>query len=232
METTFNKSDTAQKTNINRMSVDAEKRHKGFYEKFILPRLVHFACGLKPMMAQRQKTVPLATGRVLEIGIGSGLNLSFYDSNKVEHLWGLDPSPEMWAIAEKTRQEFDIGFEFIESGAENIPLGDNSADTVLITYALCTISNVCGALNEVRRVLKPNGRLVFCEHGEAPDAAVRWWQNRLNPVWKKIVGGCHLNRRIPQLLEKSGFNIQTMDASYIMGIKFPSFNYRGTATVR
>lgn len=232
MDTISNKTDHFYESYLNDRITDNKREHKGLYEKYILPRVIHFVCGLKPMMQQRQKTVPQATGRVLEIGIGSGLNLPFYNPDKVKHLWGLDPSAEMWALGKKAREKVDFDIEFIKSGAENIPIDDHSADTVLITYSLCTIPDVSAALGEVRRVLKPGGRVLFCEHGAAPDEAVMRWQNRLNPVWQKIGGGCHLNRRIPLLLEQSGFSLQEMEASYIMGWKPASFNYRGTATLR
>ena len=217
---------------INEQTTDKEKDRAGFYERYVLPRVIHFVCGLKPMMQQRQRTVPQAEGRVLEIGIGSGLNLPYYNPAKIEHLWGLDPSPEMWSLAKKARETVEFDVEFMKSGAENIPLDDDSADTVLITYAVCTIPDVPSALGEIRRVLKPGGQLLFCEHGAAPGAVVNRLQNWLNPVWKKIGGGCHLNRKIPELIEQSGFRVQEMDASYIMGLKFASFNYRGTATSR
>jgi SAM-dependent methyltransferase len=232
MDMTLIKTDQIHEAYLYDRIIDNKEARKGLYEKYVLPRIIHFVCGLTPMMKQRQKTVPQATGRVLEIGIGSGLNLPFYNPDKVEHLWGLDPSAEMWALAKKAGRMVDFNMEFIKSGAENIPLDDHSADTVLITYALCTIPDVPAALGEVRRVLKPGGRVLFCEHGAAPDESVLRWQNRLNPLWKKLVGGCHLNRRIPLLLEQSGFILQGMDASYIMGFKLASFNYRGTATLR
>jgi ubiquinone/menaquinone biosynthesis C-methylase UbiE len=195
-----------------------------------MPKLVHFACGLKPTMKQREKVVPLASGRVLEIGIGSGLNIPFYSSNKIEHLWGLDPSPEMWSIARKNAEQHHIDVEFIESGAESIPLENNSADTVVMTYTMCTIPEVHSALDEIRRVLKPGGKLIFCEHGLAPDKDIQRWQNRLNPVWKKLGGGCNLNRPIPQLMQHSGFRSTDMQAMYIPGWKPGCFNYWGTAT--
>jgi ubiquinone/menaquinone biosynthesis C-methylase UbiE len=232
MDTILNKTDHLHEAYLNDQIHGKEETRKRLYEKYILPRIIHFVCGLTPMMKQRQKTVPQATGRVLEIGIGSGLNLPFYNPDKVEHLWGLDPSSEMWTLSKKTRKKIGFDVEFINSGAENIPLDDQSADTVLITYALCTIPDVSAALGEVRRVLKPGGRVLFCEHGAAPDEAVIRWQNRLDPIWQKIGGGCHLNRRIPMLLEQSGFALQELEASYIMGFKPASFNYRGTATLR
>jgi len=201
----------------------------GFYDTYLLPKLVHAACGQKPAMKQRQKIVPLAEGMVLEIGIGSGLNIPLYNPEKVQHLWGIDPSREMWAIAGKNAREHHLEAEFIESGAESIPLDDHSADTVVMTYTLCTIPDVPAALKEIRRVLKPAGKLLFCEHGEAPDARVRRWQNLVNPLWNILGGGCNLNRPIPRLLEASGFRSGDMQTMYIPGWKPACFNYWGSA---
>jgi len=202
----------------------------GFYDKYLLPKIVHMACGVNPAMRQRQQVVPLATGRVLEIGIGSGLNIPFYDAQKVEHLWGLDPSAEMWSIAQKNAQEHHIDAEFIQSGAESIPLDDNSADTVMMTYTMCTIPDVPAALDEIKRVLKPGGTLIFCEHGKAPDKSVERWQNRVNPLWKMLAGGCNINRPIPTLLEQGGFKSTDMQTIYLPGWKPATFNYWGTAS--
>jgi ubiquinone/menaquinone biosynthesis C-methylase UbiE len=201
----------------------------GFYDCYLLPRVVHLTCGLKPAMKQRQKVVPLATGRVLEIGIGSGLNIPFYDPSRVTHLWGLDPSAEMWAIARKNAASHHLDAEFIQSGAECIPLDSDSADTVVMTYTMCTIPEVQPALQEIRRVLKPGGRLLFCEHGRAPDANVRRWQERMNPVWRSLAGGCNLNRPIAALLEQSGFRSPDMQTMYIPGWRPACFNYWGSA---
>jgi len=201
----------------------------GFYDKYLLPKLVHFTCGQNPAMRQREKVVPLAAGRVLEIGIGSGLNIPFYDRQKVEHLWGLDPSAEMWSIAQKNAMDHHLDAEFIQSGAESIPLDADSADTVLMTYTMCTIPDVDAALAEIRRVLKPSGRLIFCEHGKAPDTNVERWQHRLNPIWTKLSGGCNLNRPIPALLEQAGFRSTDMQTMYLPGWKPATFNYWGTA---
>ena len=170
----------------------------GFYDKYILPRLVHITCGQKPTMRQRQKVVPLAEGRVLEIGIGSGLNIPFYDTAKVQHLWGLEPSEQMWAIARKNARQHHLEAEFVQSGAES-------------------------------SMWKPGGKLIFCEHGTAPDENVQRWQNRLNPLWKKLSGGCHLNRPIPGLLSQAGFRSDDMQTMYLPGWKPASFNYWGTA---
>ena len=201
----------------------------GFYDKFVLPRLVHLSCGVKPARKQREKVVPLAAGRVLEIGIGSGLNLPYYRAAQVEHLWGLDPSREMWKLARKHADERHLEVEFLESGAEAIPLDSDQADCVVMTYTLCTIPDPEAALAEIRRVLKPGGRLIFCEHGKAPDPGVQRWQNRLNPIWGLIGGGCNLNRPIDDLLEKGGFRSPDMQTMYIPGWKPACFNYWGTA---
>ncbi len=201
----------------------------GLYSKYVLPKVVHYACGQKPAMKQRGKIIPLARGKVLEIGVGSGLNIPYYDSGRVDHLWALDPSREMWAIAQKNASEKHLDAEFIEAGAESIPLDDNSADTAVITYTLCTIPDAQLGLAEVKRVLKPGGRLIFCEHGEAPDAAVRRWQQGMGPLWKILGGGCHLDRPIPRLLQSSGFRSDDMQTMYIPGWKPACFNYWGTA---
>ena len=200
------------------------------YDKYVLPRLVHLTCSQNPTMRQREKVVPLASGRVLEIGIGSGLNIPFYDTSKVEHLWGLDPSAEMWAIAQKTAEKHHLDAEFIQSGAESIPLDSNSADTIMMTFTMCTIPKVHTALEEIKRVLKPTGKLIFCEHGKAPDKSVERWQNRVNPIWKKLAGGCNLNRPIVALLEQSGFNSADVQTMYLPGWKPATFNYWGTAS--
>ena len=201
----------------------------GLYRKYILPRATHFACSLKPAMLQRARVVPLAAGRVLEIGIGSGLNLPFYAPGKIEHLWGLDPCRELWALAQANREAVDFDVEYIEARADAIPLASASADCVLVTYTLCTIPEVVPALAEMRRVLKPGGQLLFCEHGAAPDRRVRRWQNRLNPAWRTLAGGCNLNRSVPALLEQGGFRIDDLQTLYIPGWKPVSFNYRGIA---
>lgn len=201
----------------------------GLYRKYILPRATHFACSLKPAMEQRGKVVPLASGRVLEIGIGSGLNLPFYAPDRVEHLWGLDPSRENWELTQGRRAPVGFNVEFLQASAESIPLDDASADCVLLTYTLCSLPAVPESLEEIRRVLKPGGQLIFCEHGTAPDADVRRWQDWLNPLWRRVSGGCNLNRTAPDLLRQGGFTIQEMEAAYIPGWKPASFNYRGIA---
>ena len=201
----------------------------GLYGRYVLPRLVNFACGLKPSMRQREKVVPRARGRVLEVGVGTGLNLAYYDAEKVTKVWGLEPSPEMIRIAEGAARSAPFEVEFLGLPGEEIPLEDASADTVVMTYTLCTIPDTSAALRQMGRVLKPGGELIFCEHGAAPDASVRRWQDRLNPLWKRIGGGCNLNRPIPALIEAGGFRITRLDTMYIPGWRPGSFNYWGTA---
>ncbi len=201
----------------------------GFYNKVILPKLVDWACRQKPAMRQRMKVIPLASGNVLEIGIGSGLNLPIYNSENVNHLTGIDPSPETWAKNVFDTKNLPFDYEFVEASAENIPTENSRFDTVVITYALCTISDTNKALEEIRRVLKPNGKLIFCEHGKAPDKAIQNWQNIINPVWKKLGGGCNLNKDIPLIIENSGFKMNNIEKMYIPGWKPASFNYWGIA---
>ena len=201
----------------------------GLYGKYILPRVVHIACGSKPQMRQREKVVPRAHGRVLEIGIGSGLNLPYYDTANVTKVWGLDPSPEATRMARRAAAALPIDVEFIDLPSERIPLEDHSVDSIVMTYTLCTIPDTTPALHEMRRVLQPGGELIFCEHGAAPDPGVRRWQDRLNPLWKRLGGGCNLNRPIPSLIEAGGFRIESLDTMYIPGWRPASFNYWGTA---
>lgn len=201
----------------------------GFYEKHCLPHFLNFACATKPIRKQREKVVPLAKGRVLEIGMGSGLNIPYYDPANVDMVWGLEPSAAMRDKAEANLDAAPFDVRWLEFPGEEIPLEDDSADTVLLTYTLCTIPGWQEALHEMRRVLKPGGKLVFSEHGAAPDASVARWQERVNPLWRRMAGGCHLNRPIPRMLDEGGFNIQTMDTMYIPGPKIASFNYWGVA---
>ncbi|HIM22349.1 MAG TPA: class I SAM-dependent methyltransferase, partial [Gammaproteobacteria bacterium] len=159
------------------------------YDRYILPKLLNCTCGLKPIRYQRQKVVPLAQGDILEVGIGSGLNLPYYETSKVKKIWGLDPSEELHEMAKKVASKLDLNVEFLLNGAEEIPLLNDSVDTVLITYTLCSIPEVEEAIQEIKRVIKPEGVMIFCEHGMAPDENTLKWQERINPYWKKIAGG-------------------------------------------
>lgn len=202
----------------------------GLYEKYILPRFINCACSAKPMMKQRDKVIPRATGTVLEIGIGTGLNLPYYDSSKVDRLIGLDPSEESWALAGERAVHLDFPVEFIGLPGEEIPLDSASVDTVMVTFALCTIPDPIAALEGMARVLKPEGELIFCEHGLAPDHSVQNWQARINPLWRKVAGGCNLNRNIPELLDQGGFAVADMEAAYLPSTpRFAGYNYWGSA---
>ncbi len=201
-----------------------------WYEKHLLPYLVDLACGLKPVRLQREKVIPLAQGNVLEIGIGTGLNLAHYDQAKVTKLTGVDPGVAMHRLARKRSARAGLAVELVGLSAESLPFEVGTFDTVVVTYALCTIPDPLAALKEMRRVLKDGGRLIFCEHGRAPDASVRRWQDRLTPAWSKIAGGCHLNRDIPGLLRQAGFEPQDMETMYLPGPRPLTYNYWGTAT--
>lgn len=200
-----------------------------FYDKYILPRAVNWACKQETSMRQRMKVIPLATGNVLEIGVGSGLNLPLYDKENVKHLTTIEPSKEIWAKNVVDTKSLPFDFDFVEAKAESIPEDDNTFDTIVITYTLCTILDTDKALEEMRRVLKPNGRLIFCEHGKAPDKATQKQQSFINPLWKRLGGGCNLNKDIPLLIEGNGFKMADLNQRYISGWKPASFNYWGTA---
>jgi len=212
-------------------AINKHENAMSFYDDKILPHLMHLGCGTKPFLKQREKVVPLAEGRILEIGMGSGINIPYYNPDKVEKLWGLEPSEGMRAKAESRVQFALFDFEWLSLPSEEIPLEEKSVDTIVLTYTLCTIPDWLAAVRQMRRVLKPGGKLLFSEHGKAPDIAVRKWQNRINPLWKKIVGGCHLNRDIPQLLREGGFEIKEMNTLYVPSTpKVTGFTYWGYAS--
>jgi ubiquinone/menaquinone biosynthesis C-methylase UbiE len=203
----------------------------GLYERHILPFMINLTCGAPPISRQRAKVVPAAEGRVLEVGMGSGHNLSFYDPDKVEMVFGLEPSEGMRRKAQPNLAKSPVKVEWLDLPGEEVPLEDDSVDTVVLTYTLCTIPDYRTALSQMRRVLKPHGRLLFCEHGEAPDESVRRWQARVNPLWKKIAGGCNLNRPIPTCLEEAGFRIEQLETMYLPKTpRIAAFNYWGRAT--
>jgi len=202
------------------------------YEKYILPKVVHWACDKRPSRIQRTKIVPLAKGDVLEIGIGSGLNLPYYNSEIIDSLTAIDPSNEIWQLNKNNIDRLKFDFKFINAFAEEIPLANSTIDSVVITYALCTIKDSEKALAEIKRVLRPKGRLLFCEHGMAPDHKTKYWQNTINPLWKRVGGGCNLNRDIPKLISENGFEILDLEKMYIPGWKPASFNYWGIAKLK
>ncbi len=204
----------------------------GLYGRYCLPRLIHFACGLEVCSRQRAKVVPRARGRVLEIGIGSGLNLPFYDRASVSKVWGVDPSPELLRLAAREASKHAFEVELVQARVEDLALDDHSVDTAVVTYALCTIDDPAAALQRIARLLRPGGELLFCEHGAAPDASVRRWQERLQPVWRRLAGGCHLNRAIPSIIERAGFGMLSLDAAYAPGWRPASFHSWGAAVPR
>lgn len=199
------------------------------YDRYVLPHLIHLACGNEAIEKQRAKVVPHASGRVLEIGMGSGLNLAHYDPDKVDVLWGLEPSEGMRQKAASRIAASPLEVQWLDLPAEEIPLDDHTVDTVVLTYSLCTIPDWQQALGQMRRVLKPGGRLLIAEHGKAKDEAVQRWQQRIEPIWKPIAGGCHLTRDIPALVEAGGFAIESMDTMFLPGPRFATFNYWGVA---
>ena len=215
----------------------------GFYDRHILPRILDLAMGMEPIARQRAKVVPLARGRVLEVGIGSGRNLAFYDRSAVDHLFALDPSPELRALAEPRARAAGFrlagdpagdgpALEYVGLRGEEIPLETDAVDTIVVTYTICTIPDAARALGEMRRVLRPDGRLLFSEHGRAPDASVARWQQRLTPMWRRFAGGCHLDRAIPTLLESAGFALDDLQSRYLPGPRPMTFTYWGIASPR
>lgn len=200
------------------------------YDRFILPALITTSCSCSPVDRQRRKIVPAAEGVVLELGFGSGLNLPHYDPSKVRKLYALDPAPGMVRRARKAVQSAPFEVEILQETAEAMSLPLNSVDTVLVTYSLCTIPGAVAALESARRALKPGGRLLFCEHGLAPDEGVRRWQRRIEPVWRVIGGGCHLSRDIPALIGAAGFTMEKLETMYLpKSPKWAGFNYWGSA---
>ena len=204
---------------------------KKSYEKYLLPKLLDCCCSTKPINYQRKKIVPNASGNILEIGIGSGLNLPFYEKSKINNLYGIDPSSELCDMAKKTASDYEIDVNLLINGAEEIELPKDSIDTVVMTYTLCTIPNPMDALKEIKRVMKNDAKMLFCEHGTAPDKNIIKWQNRINPIWGKLFGGCNINRDIPNILKENGFKINTLDQMYLPSTpKIVCYNYWGEAT--
>jgi len=199
-----------------------------FYDRWILPRLVDIAMRNKEATRYRSQIVPHARGTVLEIGVGSGLNLPFYGTG-VEQLYGLDPSQELLVMARKKSRALAFPVDFLAHPGEEIPLDDGCVDTVVTTWTLCSIPDPLQALKEMKRVLKPGGVLLFAEHGLAPEAQVQRWQQRLNPLWRRLAGGCNLNRKMDQLIRAAGFRIAELETAYAQGPRPLSYIYCGRA---
>lgn len=199
-----------------------------WYERRVLPYLLDFACGMSPIANQRREVIPRAAGRVLEVGIGTGLNMPFYDRAKVQSLVGVDPSQQMHALARRRSERVGLPVDLRLLSAEQLPLESGSFDCVVCTYTLCSVPDPLAALAEMRRVLRPGGKLLFAEHGLAPDQGVARWQFRLEPMWSRIAGGCHLTRDVPRLLREAGFHA-SVDACYVARPKVFSYNFWGEA---
>jgi len=201
----------------------------GFYAKHILPFCLDKACGIGPIEKQRVKIIPFAKGRVLEIGIGSGLNLPHYNPALIETVIGVDPDEHIWTRSQSRRDAANFPVERIGLSGEDIPMNSDSVDTVVVTYSLCTIPNPVKALREMRRILKSDGEILFCEHGRAPDSKVAKWQRRIDPIWSKLAGGCQSGRDIPSLIDQAGLKTTELNQQYIPGPKILSYNYWGRA---
>jgi ubiquinone/menaquinone biosynthesis C-methylase UbiE len=201
----------------------------GFYSKYVLPRIMDLALRNKETTRLRSEWLPLARGEVLEVGIGSGLNLPFY-SPEVQRIYGVDPSIELQRMASRKAAALLINVEFLLQSAEDpLPLANASIDTVVVTWTLCSIPNASKGLEQMQRVLKPSGRLIFLEHGRAPDPSVGVWQDRMTPVWKRIGGGCHLNRKVDELITAAGFQIVDLRTCYLPGPRPMTYTYQGLA---
>lgn len=201
-----------------------------FYEDRILPHIIDRACSMGQIMKLRSHVVPQARGRVLEVGMGSAINMEFYNSDKVEMVYGLEPSEGMRRKAQPNLARSPIKVEWLDLPGEKIPLNDESVDTIVLTFTLCTIPDWQTALQQMWRVLKPGGELLFLEHGESPHDSTRKWQHRITPGWKKLAGGCHLNRNIADLIRHAGFEIVDLENLYVpKAPKIAGYIYKGRA---
>ena len=205
----------------------------GLYDRYVVPRLVNMCCTASDIRRQRQKVVPHARGEVFEVGIGSGLNLPFYDPGKVTRVRAVEPSDRLRGQALAAGRTAPFPVEVLANGAESVPYDNDSMDTVVVTYTLCSIPDLQGALSEMRRILRPDGQLLFVEHGLAPaeDAGVRRQQRIFNPVWRRLGGGCHLNRDIPAEITRGGFAIDELETMYLPGVRFLKYNFWGNAHI-
>ncbi|MFY7871346.1 MAG: class I SAM-dependent methyltransferase [Limnohabitans sp.] len=198
------------------------------YDRFVLPWLIDLACGLPMVQARRRELLPQAHGRVLEIGLGTGRNLPFYDRQRITQLVGVDPAVHMHTLARRRSARAGLDVELVGLSAEKLPLPSDSFDTVVCTYTLCSIADPAAALSEVARVLKPGGQLMFCEHGLSPQPSVARWQARIEPLWKAMVGGCHLTRNVPRLLQQAGLSADCAQG-YIPGPRLLAYHFWGHA---
>lgn len=201
----------------------------GLYTKYVLPRLVDLSMRNKEISRLRAEWLRHARGDVLEVGIGSGLNLPFY-SSEVQRIYGVDPSLELQRMALKRATATGARVEFLSQSTEDtLPLADGTIDTVVMTWTLCSIPNTSKALRQMKRVLTESGRLVFIEHGRSPDRWTAAWQDRMTPIWKRIGGGCHLNRKIDELIKGAGFELLELKTFYQPGPRAMTYTYQGIA---
>ncbi|HEV2907744.1 MAG TPA: class I SAM-dependent methyltransferase [Candidatus Eremiobacteraceae bacterium] len=201
------------------------------YDRWILPSLLDLAMRQTHHAKYRSVVVGAARGRVLEIGVGSGLNFPFY-GKAVEHVLGIDPSPRSLEMARRRAAEVKVPIDLSLGSATDIPIADGAVDTIVMTWTLCSIPDAPAALREMRRVLKPEGDLLFVEHGLSSDAGVQRWQHRLNPVWRHIAGGCNLDRKMDDLIRSAGFDLKTLKTEYAPGPRAMGFMYQGCACQR
>ena len=201
----------------------------GFYGEWVVPALIDLSMRNERLRPYRERVAGAAEGRILDVGVGSGLNLPFY-ARQAREIFGLDPLPRL--LVRGNAQHMQIPVHLLEGSAERIPLADRSMDTIVMTWTGCSIPEVGAALGEMRRVLKPGGRLLFVEHGRAPEAGVARWQDRLDPFWRRLSGGCHLNRKMDDLISNAGFRIDRLETGYIPGPRIMTFFYEGAATPR
>ncbi|MBA3392855.1 MAG: class I SAM-dependent methyltransferase [Deltaproteobacteria bacterium] len=201
-----------------------------WWSETVVPRLIEKACRSAEILEERERWVPRAHGRVLELGVGSGLNLAFYDPTRVEQVVGIDPSAALLARAAARVKDAKVPVELQQARAEALPFADASFDSALVTYSLCSVDDLSRAVAEVRRVVKPAGELVFVEHGRAPDRGPQRWQRRLTPVWRRVGGGCRLDRDVVGALRAGGWAVDDLREGYTKGPRWLSYTYEGTAT--
>ena len=199
-----------------------------FYDHWMLPPILDLVMRQNQLEKYRREVVGAASGRVLEVGVGSGLNFPFYGT-QVEIVFGIDPSPRLLAVARRRATEAGVRAEFLQGSATAIPLAENTVDTVVMTWTLCSIADPLAALREMRRVLKPGGKLLFVEHGLSPEPGIERWQHRLTPIWCHIAGGCHLDRKMDDLIRSAGFDMMRLRTEYASGPRPMTYMYTGCA---
>jgi SAM-dependent methyltransferase len=187
----------------------------GWWDRVVVPKLIANCCSQPQIMKARSRIVPQASGDVLELGCGGGINMEFYDPARITRLAGIDPSPALLDRSRDAAAARGITADIRGGIGEAMPFGDAEFDTILCTFTLCSVESQTQVLAEMRRVLRPGGRILFLEHGSAPDHSVQKWQRRIEPIWKRIGGGCHLTRPITGAYAASGFAIATAEKQYM-----------------